>query len=105
MRAPRRDHYLTPVAADDTDTVIDAAIDSLGTLRGLPSNGDAATRLHLLASLTAETDRRLPQAVAAARGQGCSWAEIGDLTGVTRASAQQRYGPRSPPHVSNRLKQ
>ena len=39
----------------------------------------------------AETERRLPRAVADARDQDCSWAQIGDLLGTTRASAQQRY--------------
>jgi hypothetical protein len=92
MREPRRDYYLTPVADDDTEAVIEAAIESLSNLRGPYSEGDAAARLHLLASLMAETERRLPRAVAEARGQGCSWAQVGDLLGVTRASAQQRFG-------------
>jgi hypothetical protein len=91
MREPRRDHYLAPATGDDTDVVIEAAIESLGKLRGLPPLGDAGARLHLLASLMAETERRLPRAVADARDQECSWAQIGDLLGVTRASAQQRY--------------
>ncbi len=95
MREPRRDHYLTPATGDDTDTVIEAAIEALANLRGLPPLGDAATRLHLLTSLMAETERRLPRAVADVRDQECSWAQIGDLLGVTRASAQQRYGDRT----------
>ena len=95
MRAPRRDHYLPPITGDDTETVLEAAIESLATLRGLTWAGDAATRLHLLASLEAEAERGLPRAVADARDQQCSWAHIADLLGVTRASAQQRYGPRA----------
>ena len=47
----------------------------------------------LLTSLIAQTQRLLPPAVAEARDQQCSWAQIGDLLGVTRASAQQRYSP------------
>lgn len=35
MRAPRRDHYLPPITGDDTETVFEAAIESLATLRGL----------------------------------------------------------------------
>jgi hypothetical protein len=96
MREPRRDHYLPPSVDDDTDTVIEAAIEALGDLRGLAWLGDAPAGLHLLASLIAETQRRLPRAVADARDQECSWAEIGDLLGVTRASAWQRYGGRTP---------
>ncbi len=38
-----------------------------------------------------EIDSRIPRAVADARDQEYSWAEIGDLLGVTRASAWQRY--------------
>ncbi len=91
MREPRRDHYLAPIV-DDTDTVVEAAIESLGGLRGLAWPADAASRLHLLASLLAGVQVRLPRAVVDARDQQCSWAEIGDLLGVTRASAWQRYG-------------
>lgn len=94
MREPRRDHYLTPAIGDDTDTILEAAINSLGETRNLAVAGDAATRLHLLASLIAEADRQLPRAVIDARDQRCSWAQIGDLLGVTRASAQQRYSAR-----------
>lgn len=93
MTEPRRDHYLPPTIDDDTEIVLDQAIDNLGDARGLPWLGVAATRLHLLTSLMAETERLLPRVVADARDQKCSWAEIGDLLGVTRASAQQRYGP------------
>jgi hypothetical protein len=91
MRDSRRDHYLAPATDDDTATVLEAAIDNLGTLRGLQWLGDAATRLHLLTSLMAEAEQHLPQAVADARDQDCSWAQIADLLGVTRASAHQRY--------------
>lgn len=31
-------------------------------------------------------------AVAAARAEGCSWAEIAEWLGVTRQAAQQRFG-------------
>jgi hypothetical protein len=95
MREPRRDHYLAPVVGDDTGTVIEAAIAALAELRGLTPLGDPCTALHLLASIVCETQRRLPEAVARARDQQCSWAEIGDLVGVTRGSAQQRYGGRA----------
>jgi hypothetical protein len=95
MRDPRRDHYLAPTTGDDTAAVLDAAIDELGTVRGLAWLGDAARRLHLLASLMAEAERQLPRAVADARDQDCSWAQIADLLGVSRASAHQRYHGRT----------
>ena len=96
MTEPRRDHYIPPALGEDSQRVLDAAIDSLGKLRGFAFNGDAATTLHLLASLIAEAQQRLPQAVADARDQDCSWAEIADLLGVTRASAWQRYAGHTP---------
>ncbi len=95
MVEPRRDHYLPPSADGVTESVLDAAVASLGELRGMGRGPDAATSLHLLASLIAEADRRLGAAVADARGQGCSWAEIADLLGVTRASAWQRFAGRA----------
>jgi len=91
MTDPRRDHYLPPATGPDTEGVIDAAIESLGKLRGFGSNRDATTDLHLLASLIAEAQERLPGAVADARDNACSWAGIADLRGVTRASAWQRF--------------
>jgi hypothetical protein len=95
MREPRRDHYVGPTTGDDTESVLEAAIDSLGALRGLAWLGDAANRLHLLASLMAEAEGHLPRAVADARDQDCSWAQIADILGVTRASAHQRYRGRT----------
>jgi len=96
MTEPRRDHYLPPTVGEDSQVVLDAAIDSLGKLPGFGLNGDAATTLHVLASLIAEAHQRLPRAVADARDQDCSWAEIADPLGVTRASAWQRYAGRTP---------
>jgi len=95
MRETRRDHYLAPATGEDTERVLEDAIDTLGTLRGLPWHGDAGATLHLLTSLTAEAERRLPRAVADARDQDYSWAQIADLLGVTRASAWQRYAHRT----------
>jgi len=96
LSSPRRDHYLEPSADDDTAAVLDDAVTLLGTLR-LPTRwlGDAGVELHLLASLIAETERRLPGVVAAARDQELSWAEIGDLLGTTRAAAWQRFARRA----------
>ncbi len=91
MREPRRDHYLAPATGADSERVLQAAIESLGTLRALPWPGDAGVTMHLLTSLIAEAERRLPRAVADARDQEYSWAQIADLLGTTRASAWQRY--------------
>lgn len=90
MRPPRRDRYLAPVTGADTRSALDTAIDALAAARNLDA-ADPASAVHLLASLTAETETRLAPAVAEARHYGCSWAEIADLLGVTRASAWQRW--------------
>lgn len=91
MREPRRDHYIEPATGPDSDRVLDDAIASLGTLRNLPWLGDAGATMHLLVSLIHQAEQQLPRAVADAREQDYSWAEIADLLGVTRASAWQRY--------------
>lgn len=56
------------------------------------SGSATAGPVHLLASLIAEAERQLPQSVALARDQDYSWAELGDLLGITRAAAWQRFG-------------
>ena len=95
MREPRRDHYIEPATGEDSRAVLDAAIESLGTLRGLQWVGDAGATLHLLASLVAEARSRLPRAVANARDQEYSWGQVATLLGITRASAWQRYAGRT----------
>ncbi|MGH3535021.1 MAG: hypothetical protein ACRDQG_09990 [Pseudonocardiaceae bacterium] len=92
MSSLRRAHYLAPATDAGSAAALDHALDQLGAMRDLPPPRDASARLHLLASLSAEAQRRLHGAVAEARVEQCSWAQIGDLLGVTRASAQQRYG-------------
>ncbi|HET9892411.1 MAG TPA: hypothetical protein VFQ42_18110 [Mycobacterium sp.] len=90
MRPPRRDHYLPPATGDDTHAALDAATHQLAGARNLDPP-DPASALHLLASLAAQLDARLGPAIGDARRYGCSWAEIADLLGVTRASAWQRW--------------
>jgi hypothetical protein len=90
MRAPPRDHYIAPSIGPDSHAALDAAIESLAAARNL-DGGDAGVALHLLASLLADAHNRLPKSVGDAREQGCSWAEIADLLGITRASAWQRF--------------
>ena len=91
----RRDHYLPPSTGEDSAAVLDEAIGSLGTLRSMEWVGDAGVGLHLLASLIKEAESRFSRAVADARDQDYSWAEIADLLGVTRASTWQRYARRT----------
>ena len=92
----RRDFYLGPATGEDTATVLDQALITLAGLRDMGGwIGDAGVDLHVLVSLLEEVKSRIPRAVADARDQDYSWAEIADLLGVTRASAWQRYAGRT----------
>jgi DNA-directed RNA polymerase specialized sigma24 family protein len=92
----RRDYHRAPATGEDSATVLDEALVSLGRLRNMGGwVGDAGVDLHLLMSLLEEAKSRVAQAVADARDQEYSWAEIADLLGVTRASAWQRYAGRT----------
>jgi hypothetical protein len=91
-----RDYYEHPTLNADTARVLDEALVLLGTIR-IPSGwlGDGGAEVQLLVSLIAEAERRLPGAVARARDQDYSWAEIGDMLGTTRAAAWQRFAHRA----------
>src|SRR6266511_2711630 len=43
--------------------------------------------------LTQQADELLDYFVLQARGEGCSWAQIGETLGVTKQAAQQRHAP------------
>jgi hypothetical protein len=97
MSAIGRDHYLGPHTGPDSEAVLEEAIASLGKLRNpMGWLGDGGAEVQLLISLIAEIERRLPPAVALARDQEYSWAEIGDLLGTTRAAAWQRFARQAP---------
>ena len=55
--------------------------------------GRTGATLHLLASLVAEASTRVPRAVADARDQEYSWAQVADLLGVTRGPAPGSVTP------------
>lgn len=57
----------------------------------LPWLGDAGTTLHLLTSLIRQAEQALPAAVAEARDQEYSWAQIARMLGTTPTAARQRY--------------
>src|SRR5436305_14004974 len=100
MREQRRDHYLAPATGADTERILDASIETLGTVRGLEWVGDAGITLHLLASLTAEAERRLPRAVADARDQEYSWAQIA-ISSASPAPAHGGATPVAPPTTAH----
>ena len=104
MREPRRDHYVEPATGEDSRAVLDAAIESLGTLRGLEWVGDAGATLHLLASLVAEASSRAPKPLPApgtrstpgARWPSC-WGSPAPAPGSASPAAQPRTGRHSSP--------
>ena len=55
------------------------------------ADGDVEA-LTLMLGLSAEIDTAISQAVSGLRELGYSWAEIGSRLGITRQTAQQRWG-------------
>ena len=73
----------------DLDRLI-AQVDE-GVIDGEPLTRVAAAR-DLCFELTALGDQLVDHFVEAARRDGCSWAQIGSVLGVSRQGAHQRYG-------------
>lgn len=91
LRLTRPGQLPAPTAGDDSLQILNEAIDRLAAVRTPYRLGDSAVRLHALASLTAQAEQLLPQAVHDARDQELTWAQIGELTGTTAATAARRY--------------
>ena len=75
----------------DSAAVLAGAVDTLAALRTPYWLGDSAVGLHALASLIAQAHTMIPDAVHAARDQGHTWAEIGQLLNLSPAAAARRY--------------
>jgi hypothetical protein len=69
--------------------IVDDAVHTLATLRGLQAVGDAGAALHALASLAAQIDELLPTTITHARDQDYTWSEIAALLAVSRDRAQR----------------
>jgi signal recognition particle GTPase len=80
-----------PHTGDDSLHVLNDAIEALARLRTAYWLGDSAARLHTLASLIAQAQQLLPQAVHEARDQELTWSQVGELLGITAATAARRY--------------
>ena len=91
LRLARPGQLPAPATGDDSLTVLSHAIDSLAQIRTAYWLGDSAVHLHALASLIAQAQQLLPQAVHDARDQELTWAQIGELLGTTTATAARRY--------------
>lgn len=92
LHLTRPDEMPAPRVDDDSFEVLNYAIDTLAHWRTLYWLGDSSVRLHALASLIAQAERLLPDAVQDARDQEFSWAEIGQLLNLSPATAARRYG-------------
>jgi hypothetical protein len=75
----------------DSSAVLAQAIDALAAIRTPYWLGDTGVHLHALTSLHAQAQQLLPGAVDQARDQGVNWEEIGQLLGVSAATAARRY--------------
>lgn len=80
----------TPITDDYSRKVIDDALASLGTMRGLQWLDDGAGQLHLLASLRDEIGRHITEAAALALSQDYTWDEITQLLGHDDTNAVER---------------
>ena len=67
-------------------------IDGAATLRTDPNDATPATILASYAEYARHVETELRHQVAIARSMGMSWTEIGNVFGVTKQAAQQRYG-------------
>ena len=91
LRLARPGQLPAPTTGDDSLAVLNEAIEHLARLRTAYWLGDSAVHLHTLASLIAQAQQFLPQAVHDARDQELTWAQIGELLGTTAATAARRY--------------
>jgi hypothetical protein len=83
LPAPRTDEHSAVIVND--------AVDALAVLRTPYWLGDSTVHLHALASLLAQAQQMIPDAVAAARDQELSWAQIGQLLNITPRTAARRF--------------
>jgi hypothetical protein len=91
LRLTRPGQLPAPVTGDDSLQVLNQAIDDLARQRTAYWLGDSAVHLHALASLIAQAQQLLPEAIRAARDQEFTWAQIGELLDTTAATAARRY--------------
>ena len=95
LRLARPGQLPAPASGDVSLHVLNEAFDVLARQRTAYWLGDSAVHLHALASLIAQAQQLLPQAVHDARDQELTWAQIGELLGITAATAAHRYRSKS----------
>ena len=87
---PGCDRTREPFVGHQTWALVGA---SLGLLLGYRCGreDDPRSVLSCLASLLADAESRLPEAVADARERGYSWAEVGSRLAISASAARHRY--------------
>ena len=75
---------------DATRMALDTVVRSAERLAGLDYQPDMV--LAEVAYMTRQLEALQRQAVIDARAAGMSWTEVGEVLGVTRQAAQQRFG-------------
>lgn len=88
---PRRRYPSSPLVDDESDAVLVVAVNDLVLLRSPMWAEDSGAILHALASLAAQIEAWLPDAVADARDQDYRWDEIAQLLGVPAGTARRRF--------------
>lgn len=91
LRLTQPDELPAPRTDTESANVLTQAVDTLAALRTPYWLGDSAVNLHALASLIAQARQLLPEAVAYARDQDHTWAEIGQLLNLSPTGAARRY--------------
>ena len=84
-----------PRSGDDTYDLIDDALYALAERRGAWL-GDDLTAITLIASLTGQAGRFLPELVTSALLNGHTWNQIAQALATSPEQAQLRYGDESP---------
>lgn len=91
MQDPRRSHPDHVVVDHDSAQVLDDAVYYLSIYRMPMGYGDGLLRVHALASLIAQADALMADAVADARDQDHPWSDIAAQLDVTPQTARRRY--------------
>jgi hypothetical protein len=91
MEDPRRPHPDHVVLDHDSTQIVEDALYQLSTYRMPMGHGDGLLRVHALATLIAQANALMADAVADARDQDHPWSDIAAQLGLTADTARRRY--------------
>jgi chorismate mutase len=84
------DRTVEPYRDDDVMALVEELIDTVIVCRS-GSTADAGAQLSVIASLTAELDARLPEAIFEARDQDYTWSQIAARLAMPESTIRHRY--------------